>query len=543
MSVNYPKKYYLLFGILAIASALAIILATSKIIEEEMNAYHLRLIQVNKLASSELKEALNSYAIFVSGLRSYIVMDGGIPSKEKTKQFVDLQLGDISIEGPFSISYIDTSHIFIFDITKYDTSELSLEGTSMEKIIGQNGLKRMDTLMLKNTFYASDPTNLLEGKVGLPLGFGILDAYNKSLGYVTTVTEFAPMIKRVYDNVDTDLFVFSFQSSNGNYFDRTRSYNDQKVYSNNLDPECFRNFDIAESEYVKTEVPYYNKSFILGTAYKKPYSANVLMYISMIVLYLLVIGFLLFFISQYYIYRRKNKLIAAQKYQLSELVATKNKFFSIIAHDLRGPLTSIINFLDILKDEEQQSSHTKEIIDSLEDSSRSSITLLDNLLKWSKVQTGKIKYEPQPLDILSITSDQIRVQKASLVAKGLDVRIENSFKEKMITGDKNMIATIIRNLLSNAIKFSHNNDIIVIELSKVDGHFQFCIEDNGIGMSEDFRAQVLDLSKIDSKKGTRNEQGSGLGLVVSDQFVKAHQGKLTIESEEGKGTIVCFSIP
>ena len=106
-----------------------------------------------------------------------------------------------------------------------------------------------------------------------------------------------------------------------------------------------------------------------------------------------------------------------------------------------------------------------------------------------------------------------------------------------------MIATVIRNLLSNAIKFSNDNDIIVIEFSKTAQDFIFTIEDNGIGMTDAYRKKILSLTETTVQKGTRNEKGSGLGLILSNEFIKTHNGELSIESQEGKGTIVTFTLP
>ena len=114
------------------------------------------------------------------------------------------------------------------------------------------------------------------------------------------------------------------------------------------------------------------------------------------------------------------------------------------------------------------------------------------MLKWSRLETGQIKYEPIPLDILAITKDQIKVYSNNLQQKGINVRLESSFKGK-VTGDKNMIATVIRNLLSNAIKFSKDNDIIVIEFSKTEKDFTFSIEDNGVGMTDTYRKKIFSL--------------------------------------------------
>jgi len=109
--------------------------------------------------------------------------------------------------------------------------------------------------------------------------------------------------------------------------------------------------------------------------------------------------------------------------------------------------------------------------------------------------------------------------------------------------DKNMIATVVRNLLSNAIKYSHPEGVIVIELNKVDTSLSFSIEDNGIGMPEEYLNSLFDVTKITTQKGTLQEKGSGLGLILSKQFIEIHNGILTIESTQNKGTIASFTLP
>lgn len=158
------------------------------------------------------------------------------------------------------------------------------------------------------------------------------------------------------------------------------------------------------------------------------------------------------------------------------------------------------------------------------------------------MQTGKIKFEPVLLDIQSILKEQIEIHGQALRDKGLNIRLECSFKGAL-EGDVNMIAAVIRNLLSNAIHFSYENDIIMIELSEERGHFICSIEDNGIGMTADFKRKLLDITQMVTQQGTRNEKGSGLGLILCDQFIKAHKETLHIESQKDKGSIVSFTIP
>lgn len=537
-----PKLYYIIFFVLAIASGVVVYWASSRIIAEEKKSRDLQLERANRIAATELREALNTYATLLSGIKSYIEIEGDVNYEEISKEFLKYQLGDLEMDPPFSITYVDTNHVIVYDFVFKDLEEVYLNGTSMKAIIGTTGIKRMDSLMRKEGFYASNPSNLLEGEVGLPLGFGILDNEGNSKGYLTSVALFEPIVDRVYQIVDKDKFVLSFQSGNGNYFDRTRSYNKQKIYATQEDPEYFENFNVSENEYVYAKVPFYNNHFIVGTAFKEPYIYSPWMFITSLLWYFALLGFMLFLLTRFYIYKRKNKTIAAQKQQLTELVATKNKFFSIIAQDLRSPLSSVVNFLDILRSEGSDNATNKKIVEALGDSSKNSLTLLDNLLKWSKIQTGNINYDPQNIDLVKIALDQIKVQKNTAEQKQLRIDVECSFDGKL-KGDKNLIANVIRNLLSNAIKFSYENSVIVVDISKQGDYASLSIEDTGVGIRPEHIDKLFDITEITTQRGTGNEKGSGLGLVLCKQFIEMHGGKLHLESQEEKGTIASFTLP
>lgn len=542
MAVKFPKKYYLIFAALAISSAFLVYWSTSRIVAEEKEARDLRLENTNRKAASELQDALNNYVTLISGIRAETKFSVDFPSQKDLFEFIKYQVSDLHIDDSFVVSFVDTNHVFRYSFTKDQINPDGMVGVQMSDIVGQKGIRNLNNMMVKDAFYAFDPFNLVEGRVGLPLGFGVLDSTRNCQGYFSIVTDFKPIIDRVYNNTDLEQYVFKFSTSDGLIFDRDRVYDGNKINNKEVDPEYYANFDVEDDAFKTTVVPFYNRSFHIGTAYKKPYTSSASLLITSALWYLAILGFMLFIISQLYLYKRKNKLIAAQKKQLSELVATKNKFFSIIAHDLRSPLSSVINFLDVLKQEDFPNKQTNKVFSQLEDSSKNSITLLDNLLKWSKVQTGQITFNPEDLDILAITRDQVKVQQHLLDEKGLKVRLESSYNGS-IYGDRNMVGTIIRNVLSNAIKFSYKQGIIIIELSKVGESFSFTIEDNGIGIPKKFIEKIMDVTTVTSQLGTSNEKGSGLGLILCDQFIKAHNGKFDIESEVEKGTIVSILLP
>ena len=538
MSFRLPKKYYFVFTLFAIISGILVFWADSYITEKEKINRKIRLEKLNKKTASDFKNALNNYATLMSGIRSYVKLSPEFPSQEALHEFVNYQLSGLPIDDSYVISYVDSTHLFKYSFTKDQINPSKLIGTSVKNLVSEKGMKLMEKKLNKKDYVAFNPYNIVEGRVGLPIGFKVHD----HTGYFSIIKDFKPIIDRVYNNIDTSQYAFRFKTSTGVEFDRERVYDGKKIYNTKKDEQYWRNFKLQDSDFIGTQIPFFNKKFIIETAYKKPYKRNPGLLLMMILWYTLLLSFMLSVIIQMYVYKRKNRTIAKQKKELSEHVATKNKFFTIIAHDLRSPLSSVINFLDLLKEEQNPNNQTNQIIDALGDSSKNSLSLLDNLLKWSKIQTGKIHYDPQKIDILNLIKDQVKIQKQQTTRKNINIVIEASTDSKVMA-DKNMIATVIRNLLSNAIKYSHPKGIIVIELNKVDNSLAFSIEDNGIGIPEEYLTSLFDVTKITTQKGTLQEKGSGLGLILSKQFIEIHSGTLIIESTQGKGTIASFTLP
>lgn len=542
MHIRLPKKYYSVFTLFAIISGLIVFWADSYITEKEKINRKIRLENLNKKAASELEDALNNYVTLMSGMRSYIKLSDQFPSQNELYNFVNHQLSSLPIDDSYVISYIDTIHIFKYSFTKDQINPSNLIGTSIKNLVSEKGILLMEKKLKSNDYVAFNPYNIVEGRVGLPIGFKAHSKEDENTGYFSIIKDFKPIIDRLYNNIDTTQFVFRFKTSTGVEFDRERVYDGEKIYNTNKDSQYWRNFNVQDTDFIGTKIHFFNKKFIIQTAYKETYKRSPILLFMMVLWYLLLLGFMLFVIIQLYVYKRKNKTIAKQKKELSELVATKNKFFAIIAHDLRSPLSSVVNFLDVLKGEQFSNNQTTHIIGALEDSSKNSLSLLDNLLKWSKIQTGNIHYNPQKIDILSIVKDQVKIQKQQALHKNIHIVIEASTDIK-VQADKNMIATVIRNLLSNAIKYSHSKGIVVIELCKVDQIFSFSIEDSGIGIPQEYINHLFDVTKVTTQKGTLQEKGSGLGLILSKQFIEMHEGTLSIESTKNKGTIASFTLP
>ncbi len=223
---------------------------------------------------------------------------------------------------------------------------------------------------------------------------------------------------------------------------------------------------------------------------------------------------------------------------------TKDKFFSIISHDLRSPFNALLGFSDILlKNHKKYDDEKRElIIKSVNNSANSAFKLLENLLTWSRSQSGVIKYLPEELHLKILLFETMFDLQGQADKKNIKV-LDDILENELIYVDKNMIATVLRNLISNAIKYTHTNGEVKISLEKDDHSVIISVTDTGVGISKEEQQKIFDISEKSSTKGTENETGTGLGLILCKEFVEKHNGKIWVESEKGKGSVFLFRIP
>ncbi len=230
--------------------------------------------------------------------------------------------------------------------------------------------------------------------------------------------------------------------------------------------------------------------------------------------------------------------------RLNELNSHKDKFFSIIAHDLRGPISSIMGFCDMLQDEvrDLDIDTIAKYAGIMKSSANHAHELLETLLEWARMQLGGIPFKPCQFLLNSVFESEIECFINHADQKHIKL-IDNSTKEIMVTADENMLRTVIRNLISNAIKFTPKNGIVSIEAEEKERKVVISISDTGIGMSRDTIETLFKMETSFSSRGTENEKGTGLGLLLCRDFVEKHGGKIWVESEPGKGSRFLFSIP
>jgi PAS domain S-box-containing protein len=230
--------------------------------------------------------------------------------------------------------------------------------------------------------------------------------------------------------------------------------------------------------------------------------------------------------------------------ELERLNRTKDKFFSIIAHDLRNPFHAIIGFSELLTKEYKSMSDQQKIglLELINVSSEGAFNLLENLLQWARTQTDKIQFSPETIDIHEIIMSTINL--LSISAEKKHIKLNNTVETKTIVyADRNMINTVIRNLVSNAVKFTQTGGEITISISESPKSWEVKVKDTGIGMNKENLGKLFRIDTYHSTSGTSGETGTGLGLIICKEFVEKHDGKIKVESEEKKGSTFSFTIP
>lgn len=240
-----------------------------------------------------------------------------------------------------------------------------------------------------------------------------------------------------------------------------------------------------------------------------------------------------------------KRLILSKTEELQRTIAGRGKLYSVIAHDLRSPMGSIkmvLNMLILNLPSEKIGAEMYELLTMANQTTEDVFSLLDNLLKWTKSQIGKLNVVYQDVDLVEVTDGVIEI--FSMVASLKKIRIREMKPEKMmVNADIDMLKTVVRNLLSNAIKFSKENSEVLVKMEEVDGMAVVSVQDYGCGISEEGQKKLLHTDTHFSTFGTNNEEGSGLGLLLCKDFVVKNGGKLWFTSKEGEGSIFSFSIP
>jgi signal transduction histidine kinase len=275
--------------------------------------------------------------------------------------------------------------------------------------------------------------------------------------------------------------------------------------------------------------------------------------VAFIISFILMIGLVFVVLRSFIQKRTANLILTKQKEEIqttaSELEKankTKDKFFSIIAHDLKSPFNSLLGFSELLLenhkeyDENERESYLK-IINEV---AKNTYELLETLLTWARSQTDRLKFNPEKINIEALIYEIIFLLKETAKNKEIEI-LSKVDKEIVIYADKNMISTVIRNLISNAIKFTpvRGKITVVVYISNDNENVQVSVKDTGVGIPPETQSKLFKITETVTTKGTENESGTGLGLILCKDFIEKHGGRIWVESVPTKGSEFLFTIP
>ncbi len=230
--------------------------------------------------------------------------------------------------------------------------------------------------------------------------------------------------------------------------------------------------------------------------------------------------------------------------ELKSLNNSKDKFFSILAHDLRSPFQALLGISEILSNDIESLSHTEimKFAGELYKAIKNQYEFLTHILEWARIQTNKIEFIPSRVNLYEMVLKAFNLLKYS--ADGKQIKLEADLdKSLFVKADENMLISILQNLIGNAVKFSKNSGNINVTGTRVNSYYELSVADNGIGIDEESLGRLFNFETMFSKKGTAGEKGSGLGLLICKEMIEKHGGKIWVQSKVGQGTKFTFSLP
>ena len=546
------RRELLILGLILLFGMLFLPVVIGMIEEKEREASDTRLEKAHEQALVTFRGGIERFATLMSGIRSYMVSSPEFPTQSELRHYVAYQLRDINYAENLTISFIDTSHVFRYSFDRRSKDPGRLIGTSVKSIRDQDEIDRLNGVLNDEQLHLFKPINLVEGYVGLPINFSIIRD-GQVCGYIAAIIDFSTLVAPLYEVYEgKEEFAYHFSVEGLLDFDRSQVYDGSRVYHNEVDSAFYQHYNLAKSSFKYSTLDLYNLEFMIGSAAVGEIfsgatkdALSTLLY----VWYFLLITFFAFSVYRLIRFRQLNirlnesnqtirvqtEQLESQNAKLKKVVHTKDKLFSIIGHDLKGPLTSLITIVSLAESNKISVDETRSFIHDAGAAAKHNLDLLDNLLRWSMQNSGADQIRKTSFklfELASSTKDQLQV-----VASTKNLHIVNEVDEKlMLHADYQMISTVLRNLISNAIKFSFPGRSITIGAREEGGKAVVSVSDSGVGMNEEELNALFQAGTDVVRRGTNDEPGTGLGLVVVNDFIQRHKGELKVYSEEGKGS-------
>ncbi|HCY41723.1 MAG TPA: hypothetical protein DHV48_10265 [Prolixibacteraceae bacterium] len=309
-------------------------------------------------------------------------------------------------------------------------------------------------------------------------------------------------------------------------------------FNNSLIDEIRKLINEIETS-IKNEETSQNNSFLNSVRSSTDFLQNILIVLMILACILAVYILVLAYKNDKF----QNNIIDLNKKVMKDSVE-KDKFFSIIGHDLMNPLTALHGYSELLtvsakNGDRDECVENSQIVHQL---TKRILNLLQNLLVWSRMQKGKMKYTPKLTRIEELVSNTMMI--VAPIAQNKEIHLDWDVNDSItVSIDSNMIGSVLQNLVTNAIKFTERGGNVNVNAILESDNLNFTVSDTGIGMNDDQINKLFRLDKSSSSRGTDDESGTGLGLIICKEFIEAHRGKIWVESVLGKGSNFCFTIP
>lgn len=376
----------------------------------------------------------------------------------------------------------------------------------------------------------------LEGQIHNHINLGLIYAqlnnFQKADQEFAQALKLANSMKEIYVQIETYKNFSKYNEMKNNYKDALFYF---KKYTT-LKDSVMKQTNVAliaemEARY-KTEKAEKEKAVLMKDLELKEKQSNYLM-----IILLLIIAMVVIIYSRYLAKKVANK-------KLQELNSVKDTFFRLIAHDLKTPFHAIFGYTDMLKEEYAILSEEDKLrfINSISNAAKQSFQLLENLLMWSQSESGRMEFNPQKLNLKLVILESKELLIPTAQNKNIEITVECD-DNLTVNADLQMLTTVFRNLISNAIKFTYPNGKVTIEVFDEPKQVKVLVKDNGMGMDEHTVSKLFKLDQITTYNGTIGEKGTGLGLILCNEFIRLHKGKIWVESQLGKGSTFIFTLP
>lgn len=486
------------------------------------------------------KSALDGYKKEVSNLAENLkILQQSVSENSKEQKKIYKIFGDKAKEAEIYVKLRILTDSLIFS-----TANLENKHFSLEKYIENISKIKVDTVSISKT-----EETMKKGLFGKIKGFVVGDKEQKKtdtklvintseqLANINAGTTESDKIQEKLDNLQ------AYGSADMKKL--IRKANELKKselklleINNHLIAEIGKITDEIKTD-VKNAESVHNKSF-LDSVYKSTYELQKILYIIIFITFVLAI----YIIHLAYKTDKFQKNIVRLNEEITKASIEKDMFYSVLSHDLMNPFNALLGFSEMLNDSVKNSDNkdAAEYSAIVQQSAKRIFNLLQNLLIWSRVQNGKIEFAPTTVKVNELLFDSKMILDPIATSKQIELQW-NTEKEITALLDKNMITSVIQNLVTNAVKFTPRGGKVKISSTAGEKNFSIEVADSGIGMDEKRMNELFRLDKNSTYKGTDNESGSGLGLIICKEFIEKHGGSISVSSQPGKGTIFVVNLP